>query len=47
MYGRSVRTPLGKSVDWVVDYDDFENKGFEQRQFEKVNLIKVQNSTAL
>ena len=35
IYGRSVRTPLGKPVDWVVDYDDFKNKDFEQKQLKK------------
>ena len=29
MYERSVETPLGKLVDWVVDYDNFENKDLD------------------
>ena len=33
---RTVRTPLSKLVDWVVDYDGFENKDFEQKQLKKL-----------
>ena len=47
MYGRSVRTPLGKPVDREVDYDDFEIKDFEQKQLEKDRFDKKYNTRAL
>ena len=35
MFGSSVRTPLGKPVECIVDYNDFKDRDFEQKQLEK------------
>ena len=47
MFGRSVRTPLGKPVECIVDYDDFEDRDFEQKQLEKARFDTKYNSRVL
>jgi hypothetical protein len=47
MFGRSVRTPLGKPVDCVVDYDEFERNDLEQRQLAKSRFDNKYNASEL
>ena len=47
MFGRSVRTPLGKPVECIVDYDDFEDRDFEQKQLEKARFDTKYNTRVL
>ena len=47
LYGRSVRTPLGKPVDCVVDYEEFEARELEQKRVGKDRFDKKYRTQVL